>query len=491
MTLSHAICAAACVTLLMSCTGTRSSNACLVKTPSGDVRGVDLGSSCAFYGIPFAAPPIGPLRWRPPQPAAAWAPATLDATVPSPGCPVLDPSGTGAALGRENCLTLSVWSSQPARAPVIAWIDGGDSGSTGDRETGNGARWLAERTGAIVVLAQYRTGPLGFLGHEALTAEDSASPSSANYGLLDQRAALGWIRDHVAAFGGDPTRITTAGRRAGADSVGLHLVSPKSAGHFARAIMQDGFASARWRTLAEAEWAGSQFAAALDCTDAAHVLDCMRAKRPEQILLALPSGRPQFTETMRAPWGPVVDGLEIPDQPRRLYEGGMFARVPVMIGTSGEEGWGLVDRAFPGGLSAEVYRAEVETEFGPAHAPAILERYPLRGYQSPKHALSAMVEDVEVVCEARRVARLIERTRTPVFLYSLDRPQQRHASAARGLHGGDAALFRAMGGTWAAFAATGTPGKDAAAAVRWPASCDFWDRFFLRSAAGDVPASQP
>jgi para-nitrobenzyl esterase len=480
--------------LLASCSGTSASPACVVKTAAGDVRGLDLGAACAFTGIPFAVPPVGPLRWKPPHRTAAWAPATLDATVPSPGCPVLDPSGTGEPQGSENCLTLTLWMPKPPRvpaAPVIFWIEGDDSSPQPAPRAVDHRRWLAEHTGTVVVEANYRSGPFGFLGHRALTAEDPSFPSSANYGLLDQRAALAWVRDHAAAFGGDPGRITIAGRGAGADSVGLHLVSPTSAGYFARAIMQERFASARWRTLAEAEAIGEHFAASLGCSAAPRALDCMRAKRTDEVLLALPSGRPQFTETMQAPWGPVVDGVEIPDQPRRLYERGGFNRVPALIGTSGDEGWQVVHRAFPGHLSPEVYRAEVETEFGPAHAPSILERYPLGRYRSPKDALSAMVADVEVVCEARRVARLIERTRTPVFLYALDSQGQSGSPIAHGQSGGTAALFRTMGASWARFAATGRPDETHAAIVRWPASCDFWDPFFLRTASGDVPASQP
>jgi para-nitrobenzyl esterase len=482
--------AAACAALLASCTGSASSDACLVKTALGDVRGLDLGSSCAFLGVPFAAPPVGPLRWKPPQRSGPWAPSTLDATAAAPGCPTLDASAPGHVRGSENCLTLRLWRPAPLpapAAPVIFWIE--EAGFHGSRDDDHFRR-LAEHTGTIVAVANYRSGPFGFLGHQALTAEDASFPSSANYGLLDQRAALGWIRDHAASFGGDPAHVTIAGRRAGADSVGLHLVSPMSAGFFAGAIMLDGFASARRRTLAEAEAVGAHFSAALGCTEPARAPDCMRAKPINEILLALPAGEPQFTETMQAAWGPVFDGLVIPDQPRRLYERGAFTRVPVMIGSSGDEGWRVVDRAFPGGLSAEVYRAEIETEFGPADAPAILERYPLGRYSSPKDALSALVSDVEVVCEARRVARLIAQTRTPVFLHSLDQAA-RPAAPGRRAHDGDAALFRAISRSFAAFAATGAPEESSAAVIRWPASCDFWDPFFLRTAAGDVPASQP
>ena len=153
--------------------------------------------------------------------------------------------------------------------------------------------------------------------------------------------------------------------------------------------------------------------------------------------MALPSGQPQFTETMRAAWGPVVDGFDIPDQPRSLFERNAFAAVPVMIGTAGDEGWNVVDRAFPAGLSAEVYRAEVEAEFGSTATPAILEHYPSTGDDLPKSTLARLVGDVEAVCEARRVARLIARSKAPVFLYSLAFGPSAVESAAPSPHGFD------------------------------------------------------
>jgi para-nitrobenzyl esterase len=524
----------------VSCEHRPQTASCRVKTPNGEVRGVDLGVSCAFLGIPFAVPPRGNLRWKPPQPASDWAPGILDANVTPPSCPVVDPPGTGETKGSEDCLKLNIWTPKPASTypvPVIVWIDGGDFIAASATRDG---QLIAEETRAIVVSVNYRVGPLGFLGHTALTAEDRDYPSSANYGLLDQRAAFGWILDHIDSFGGDPASVTIAGQFAGAESVGLHLVSPGSARYFNRAIMQSGFASSRWRTLAEAESVGDSFAASLGCTDPPNVLECMRSKTTEQVLLALPSGPPQFTETVRAPWGPVVDGLEIPDQPRTLYSSGAFNRMPVMIGATGEQGWTLVDRAFPTFLSAEVYQAEVEAEFGSPDTPAILERYPVAGYVSPKHALSKLAGDVEAVCEARRVARLISRRNSPVYLYSLERDShsaaaerkigdpETHFVFASGLRQpsshveGERTLWNAISRYWTGFAATGNPNSDEPGIVQWPAfrhaegeekqsdrylvfdepihgnerawyagRCDFWEPFFLRSVAGAVPAAQP
>ena len=131
----------------------------------------------------------------------------------------------------------------------------------------------------------------------------------------------------------------------------LHLVSPGSAGLFTRAIMQSSYASNRWPTLAEAEALGHTFAANTGCTNPAQVLACMRGKTAAQVLLGFANGQQEFSETSRVDWNPVVDGLDIPDQPRALYESGAFARVPLIIGATRDEGWIYVDRSFPAGLT--------------------------------------------------------------------------------------------------------------------------------------------
>ncbi len=337
---------------------------CHVTTISGDVRGVDLGSSCAFLGIPFAAPPVGSLRWKPPQPAAAWAPATLMATAAPPSCALIFPPGSSVTQGNEDCLKLNIWT----------------------------------------------------------------------------------------------------------------------------------------------------------------------------------PGQQEFAESPRAAWSPVVDGLDIPDQPRTLYEAGAFNLVPVIVGATRDDGWVYVDRSFPGGLSAEQYEAAVATEFGEADAQAILAMYPVTAFPSPKHALSQLTGDFEAACEARRVARLIQRRRTPVYLYSF----AREVNAVAGdqvIHGldtnfvfgnnfgpptpyvltaDDLSLSGAISGYWTRFAATGNPNTDDESVVHWPAfkhpsgqgrgadkylvldwpvredmrpreaQCDFWEPFFLRSiTAGPAPAWRP
>ncbi len=514
---------------------------CLVTTQSGAVQGLDNGSSCAFLGVPFAAPPVGPLRWRPPQAPTAWAPATLNVTTPSSTCALVNPPST-TPLGNEDCLRLNIWAPDPAPAspaPVIVWIHPGGFVAASANLPAHNGRQIAERTGAIVVAANYRVGPFGFLAHPALTAEDPTYRSSGNYGFLDQRAALEWVRDHIGAFGGDPNNVTIGGQSAGGHSVSLHMVAPRSAGYFHRAIMQSGYASSRWNTLADGEALGRSLASALGCTVPSEVLTCLRSKTREQVLLALPAGQQQFSETARAAWGPVVDGLEIPDQPRLLYQDGHFSHVPLILGATRDEGWNYADRSFPAGLTEEQYHAAVETEFGTADAPAIRALYPSGDFRSPKHALSRLAGDVEAACEVRRVARLVSRTRTPVYVYSFEREvvavagdQVVHGMdtnfmfgnnyappTSYVLSGDDLVLSGSIMELWARFAATGSPEPPRRPrhheADVWPKfnagagkyivldvpieqdkrfrdeQCDFWESRFLRSVVGSVPAAAP
>ena len=283
--------------------------------------------------------------------------------------------------------------------------------------TANGWR---EETGAIIVAPNYRLGPFGFLAHTALAAEDPAYPSSGNYGLLDQRAALAWVRDNIDRFGGDPWNVTLAGTSAGADSVGLHLVSPGSGGLFQRAIIESGSPTVQGMTHTEATTQGDAFAAALGCADPAQVLECMRSKTRDQVLLALSQENWQVAEPPgKVFWHPVVDGIEIPDQPRFLFEAGLFNQVPIIIGTNRDEGVSFVTRSFPAGVSVAQYDAWAANEFGP-YSPMVLAKYPAADFASPMDAMAEVVGDGQFVCEARRLARSIAETRTPTFVYSYE-----------------------------------------------------------------------
>ena len=255
----------------------------------GIVRGIDRGATCAFLGFHSRLRPsasgVGDRRNPSARGRRRWTRLRIRRHVPRSVR-----QGSARTRGSEDCLRLNIWAPDPlpaAPAPVIVWLHAGAFVAGSANMPASNGQALAERTGAIIVASNYRVGPLGFLGHRALTAESPSYASSGNYGFLDQRAALSWVQANIAAFGGNPDNVTIAGQSAGAHSVSLHVVSPKSAGYFGRAIMQSGFASTRWRTLADAESQGNEFAAAVGCTDAPHVLSCLRAKTEAEVLLAL------------------------------------------------------------------------------------------------------------------------------------------------------------------------------------------------------------
>jgi para-nitrobenzyl esterase len=525
------------------------SASCLVNTVSGPVQGAARGRACAYLGVPYAAPPTGPLRWRAPQPRAPWGPTVLNATTPATNCSSINVN-TGQPGGIEDCLTLNIWTPAAATGtplPVLVWLHtGGFIAASSNFPSSDGQRFAEERQ-AVVVAPNYRLGPFGFLAHAALVQEDPGYPSAGNYGLADQRAALRWVRDHIGAFGGDPSSVTLAGTSAGGTSTALHLVSPASRGLFHRAIPQSAYATTRWPTVNEAAEQGDRFAAALGCTDPARVLQCMRAATPAQVLQALPLAQLQITEADgRVAWGPVVDGLELPDQPRDLFRRGQFSRIPVLLGVNGDEGWTFVDRSFPTGLTAAQYESTLRTEFG-MDANAVLNLYPAASFATPKDALARVVADVEFVCEARRFARALHHDGAPVFVYSFEYPLEGVTTgraihglesnflfgnafapgavpgitAARALTANDLVIYDAMSHYWRRFMETGDVNQRGRA-VQWPQyrpgpfdppvdalrsdrhfvfadrlgvanylrdqPCNFWESFYLRSALGTVPA---
>ena len=216
----------------------------VVYAPAGAVRGIAKDGLRVFRGIPYAAPPVGPARWRPPAPMAPWS-GVRDALDFGPACtqPGYRPGSiykTDFNLQSEDCLTLNIWAPEDARgAPVFVWIHGGSLVRGASSEAMYDGAKLAE-LGLVVVSINYRLGIFGYLAHPQLSAE-SPDGISGNYGLLDQIAALRWVRRNIAAFGGDPANVTLAGQSAGALSVLYLMASPLARGLFARAIAQSAY----------------------------------------------------------------------------------------------------------------------------------------------------------------------------------------------------------------------------------------------------------
>jgi len=458
-----------------------------------------------FLGIPYAAPPVGALRWRPPQPASAWT-TPRDATHRGPACP--QPEEGYHRDTSEDCLSLDLWIPDGATGtlPVLFWIHGGGfyQGSGSD-DLYDGAR-LALRARAIVVTFNYRLGALGFLSQRALAAEQGRDVLPA-VGLLDQRAALQWVQRNIAAFGGDPANVTLDGESAGAWSQCAQLAMPGSRGLFARAIMQSGACSdALYFTPAAANAQGDELTAKLGCTGGAAAA-CLRGKTADEIIAALRFRR----GLLLLPgvwWGPIADGVELPRMPLAAIRAGDFARVPLIIGTARDEGT-LHTLAYKE-VSADELAWFVRDVFGEAAVAPVAARY---ARPTPKAALTDIVTDGIFRCNTRRVARTAAAHGVPVYLYewthALDGPP--HVNALGPTHGVD--LFFLWGTTslgvgpsaaeqplvdlvqdlWGNFLHTGNPGHgwprytasgDAHYTLDLPPSmgahldadaCDFWD----------------
>ncbi|WP_307789342.1 carboxylesterase/lipase family protein [Mycolicibacterium baixiangningiae] len=384
----------------------------VVHTVSGALRGVVADDHRLFAGIPYAAPPVGPLRWRPPAPAPEWN-GERQATRSGPRClqdPASDPE-----LGRqtdEDCLTLNVWTppASSEKRPVMVWIHGGAfvSGNAGMYD----ARWLAARGDIVVVTVNYRLGTVGFLAHPALGAPGDVG----NYGLADQQAALRWVRDNIADFGGDPQKVTVAGESAGGMSVCDHLVAPGSAGLFRAAIIQSGPCQTQ-AALPVAEQRSLDYAADAGCPDPVTAAACLRALPADKLrkpVWFVGIGANDLT-------GPVTGTAALPVDPVRAFADGKAARVPVLIGTNRDEFTLFValsylqrgDRYLP-----EEYPGLLADTFG-ANAAQVGARYPVDRYGSVALAYAAAVTDGEFACIADRMAADLA-GRSPVYAYEFN-----------------------------------------------------------------------
>ena len=314
----------------------------------GRIRGRVLNGGAVFKGIPFAAPPEGELRWKPPMPVNAWK-GVRDAGEYAPTCAQVDAgwNKTAAAAGKEDCLYLNVWTPEwPSRSkkPVMFWIHGGANmggsalGAGGIEPPFDGES--LSHHGVVVVTINYRLGLLGFLAHPELAAE-SPHHASGNYGLLDILAALRWVKQNIATFGGDPAKVTVFGQSAGGNNIGILLVSPLSKGLFARAIEESGTVIGGARltpTLADAEKRGLASAAKMNAPSTGALPYMRKLPAPEVLQASPPYGVGGI--------GPIVDGYVVTAVPAKSFAEGREHRLPLLIGNNARE------RSLDGGADA-------------------------------------------------------------------------------------------------------------------------------------------
>lgn len=389
------------------------SDTSLVQTATGMVRGKVEWDHRLFAGIPYAAPPVGPLRFRPPAPARDWT-GIRDASKPGPQC-IQDP-GADPEFGKqsdEDCLSLNVWT--PAMTgsprPVMVWIHGGSF--TGGSGKIYDAKWLVSRGDIIVVTINYRLGTLGFLAHPALGPPGDVG----NYGLQDQQAALRWVRDNIANFGGDPERVTVAGESAGGMSVCDHLVAPGSKGLFRAAIIQSAPCGAQ-ADLPTAERRSVDYAAKVGCGDPKTAADCLRALPLDKLREPVTF----FNIGEDALPGPVTGSAALPVDPVAAMANNEAARVPVLMGTNRDEFTlfvALQYLRYGKVYTTEQYPALLRDTFG-ANALAVGERYPLSKYGgNVPSAYSAAVTDGVFSCVSERMSDDLARV-GPVYAYEFN-----------------------------------------------------------------------
>jgi para-nitrobenzyl esterase len=464
----------------------RSADRLVVAVDGGLVAGRrEPGGVRAWLGVPYAAPPTGALRWRPPAPVPAWrgvrptqalAPQSLQPDRPADS---VYAEFAGRQASSEDCLYLNVWSAAPPgeRWPVMVWIHGGAF------QQGSGAnpvfvRGDLARQGVVLVTFNYRLGPFGFMAHPALSAE-SVDGASGNYGLLDMAAALAWVNRNITAFGGDPQRVTLFGQSAGAAGVIDLMATTRTRGLFARAIAQS-FGVTPMATLAEAEQSGLAIAERVG----AQGLDALRALSGETLLA-------RYLEHGER-WMPIVDGGFIERPVIETFATQREQRVPLLIGWNRDEG-----TTFPAVADVAALRGRLASRFGP-HARAAEAFYPLASDAEARASSLALFGDElfawgvwRAACDHARGA--------PTWLYHFAHAQpfaddQTYREAARAadlgvfhsseypyIFGTTSVLTRAWGeadrrvtelmqATWLRFAKTGRP--DGGGLPEWPIFAD-------------------
>lgn len=462
----------------------------IAKIDTGSLEGTRRGELIVFKGIPYAAPPVGERRWRPPAPAAAW-PGMRKAAEFGADCVHSrrdwEADREGAPM-REDCLFLNVWApAKPPKggAPVMFWIHGGSfTAGSGAQAIYDGAR-LAER-GVVVVTINYRLGRFGFFAHPALTAE-AGNEATGNWGMMDMLAALKWVQRNIAAFGGNPGNVTIFGESAGGGAVNQMMVMPAARGLFHRAIAQSGGGRDDGTTLAAAEAKGKAFAASAGV--GGDDLAALRAIPEEKV-----RGNMTLTNPESATYsGPMIDGKVIPGRGDTAFVNGKQAAVPYLAGAN----------SYEIGFAPEAMRKPFTAMLGMALGPA--QAGVKTAYGSDAAYEQNLVGDLMFNEPARFLAGLTAANGSWLYLFDYV-PEAKRASEPGAVHGSevsyvfgtngamgepvsdaDRAMAKLMGDYWVAFAKAGDPNGGGRAA--WPRYQTARPVRLRLGAAGAVPES--
>ncbi len=382
----------------------------VLRTDSGPLRGIEQGEMNAYLGIPYAAPPVGDLRWMPPQTPPAWT-SVFEASKFGSSCAQNADLGVfGQAGGNEDCLYLNVYVGKKAaqskeKLPVLFWIHGGSLwvGAGSDYDPSK----LAVEGKAIVVTINYRLGMFGFFAHPAI---DRESHTFANYGLMDQQFAMDWVQRNIAEFGGDPENVTIFGESSGGNSVLSHVAAPSSAGKFQHAIAMSGAtivlkhpAFGSTKPLDYAEEVGTAFARAAGCEGDVAV-DCLRNLTTGQIL------------AIQTPYlinQAIVDGSFLPMTPAEAFKSGKFNHVTLINGNVRDEGTffvGFPENQTGVAMTEASYVTAIESLYGKPLAERVLQEYPASRYNSPSEAYAAANTASQFACPARMVNQWVSGT---------------------------------------------------------------------------------
>jgi para-nitrobenzyl esterase len=461
-----------------------------VVTDRGAVTGLPAGKTWAYRGIPFATAP----RLQRPADVACWS-GERAAKDWAPKCAQLDTDGK--PIGVEDCLTLNVWSpNDDKQHAVMVFIHGGGHAvGSAAQQLPDGkylydAESLATKGDVVVVTIQYRVGPLGWLAHEALAAVDP-DRSSGMLGLLDQVAALQWVKRNIARFGGDASRVTIFGESAGGVSVCNLVASPLAKGLFSGAIMQSGGCAARAR--ADAEAFGKKVADAAGCTS--DVTTCLRALPLDKLLTSLPAV--VNVAGSGTSYSAVIDGYALPAAPLQQIKDGKHNAVPFVFGSNTDE----TSRSVPAIDTVAQYEAAVHTLFpNAAIADQVLAQYPAADYPTPRRAMVVLTTDAKFICPLRHVGEAL--VAAPAYRYVFGYVAENLQPLVKALgasHGSelvyvfdhlnvsgyaptarDQAMADLMIGHWSTFAKTGV-----APWTKWDRATDPHFRFDVTSAVAN------